>query len=766
MLIPNDISIEFDSSVPLVFDADQSTTFDGVAVFRYEPASKVFRLSYANEFFSRILGSSSSVRVTQNELDSVFGLSLDGAGLSEIFSDLLATVYPDSRTANFNLRSISGRVVSSHCMFSLIPLDLDGVDSASVAIICLMQDLGRSGSEALLGEAKSVATSMTVGNDLGKLCFQICRQLEERCDNQASFSMGVAGPTGLLSPVILGGLPASLVELFCEYAERVGHNGQIAQYSVDSLPIDMAAPLKSSGINSLLFVPVLGERKPVGEDIGHGTLFDFGYAPNVEFEMSGVIVAASEQPLLLENLGLEEILASAQSVASEAILSAYALSNESIESSHDSLTSLPNREHALEQLQKVLNGCDADHSAVCVMLLDVDKFQSINHSFGTEIGDRVLTKIADRLLASVRLGDQVARISSDRYLVVCVTHQGELDPPSVAKRVLNNVNRPVKLNDGSELAITASLGMVSVNDLAMEPLDILSQAEAALASSAAKGRGEITLYDTEQEPEVDDSAAVEQAIKNGLEAGEFRVYYQPLVETDTHRMVGAEALIRWEHPADGLVSPALFIPAAEESGLILDLGMWVIDKVCEDLSQWPANEAGRPIVTVNLAAKQLQSDMLVPGIISALRRHGLHPSSIGFEITESMEIANMDVALATLAKLKELNCRIAIDDFGIGHATMEYLRNFSMADALKIDRSFVSGVTESIEDQAIVKASLALADALGMQVVAEGVETKAQLAALAELKCRYSQGFGFSKPVPIDEIHEMWMKGNLAGPEN
>ncbi|MGI9597207.1 MAG: EAL domain-containing protein, partial [Acidimicrobiales bacterium] len=207
-----------------------------------------------------------------------------------------------------------------------------------------------------------------------------------------------------------------------------------------------------------------------------------------------------------------------------------------------------------------------------------------------------------------------------------------------------------------------------------------------------------------------------------------------------------------------------FIQIAEESELILPMGNWIIDKVCSDLGRWPKSNGRSPMVTINLAARQLAVDTLVPTVVSALQRNNLHPTRVGFEITESMEIRDLDAAGINLERLAELGCRIAIDDFGIGHATLDYIRQFSMANALKIDRSFVAGLGSSKEDTAIVNASIALAESLGLQVIAEGVENVDQLTMLQDMGCRYAQGFGLSHPIPFDDVLELWAKSRLYEP--
>lgn len=295
-----------------------------------------------------------------------------------------------------------------------------------------------------------------------------------------------------------------------------------------------------------------------------------------------------------------------------------------------------------------------------------------------------------------------------------------------------------------------------------KPADIISNAEVALESAIANGGGGFALHEAGQQRRIVLRHRVEEALRVAIDSDELVVHYQPLVDIDTGLMVGAEALIRWDRPGHGLLPPSEFIEIAEESGIIVPLGTWVIDRVCHDVSQWPERSGSPgPVVTINLSARQLADDSLVGTIISLMDRHGVDSTNIGFEVTESMGIEDMEQAGVALRRLSALGCKLAIDDFGIGYATLDYLRRFSMADTIKIDRSFVSGLGTSREDSAIVTASVALADSLGLSVVAEGVESYDQYAELKALGCEIAQGYVLSPPVPLERAHELWLTGYL-----
>lgn len=820
-----------------------SSLFDGLMLLKFDPLQVGVKVSYVSDFVYNAVDKSDSDLVNVDMLNSLFGFGTENS--PESLESLCASLLSVEENASLDWTGRIGAATTSELFvsaeFRLLPLDLQDEDSASVNILVLIRDLARTSSDQLVagspfsnlseslgidlrdndyGSVNAVtAKPVSIGNDLGQYGFQVATGLgnairkeldDEHGSCEVNVSLAIIGPTGHLSPVVLGGLPMNLFESLVDHLDRSVETIEPTELILNSLPLSMEAGLVDHRVTGGWVVPIAGSFTQLGELTEFGEIYDFGHKQLRDFELNGLMIItrrvvpqnlsvrqsingryvtgmfeANPQPWSFTNSGSVpavkagespqtshqkrvQLMKSAQRMMSEAIEAAYRLSSEAVASSQDSLTSLPNRESALNRLQQVLDSSEEDQSDISVLLVDIDKFQSINHSFGSSTGDLVLTEIASRLLSSVRLGDQVARISSDQYLVMCVTPKDELEPSSIAKRVLAKVNMPFRMNDGAELSITSSAGLVKVVDRGLPPVEILGQAESALNRATTQGRGEFCVWDEETEDLVGSAVAMEVAIRSGIDSGEFLVYYQPLVDITSGRMVGAEALVRWQTADDKIVSPIEFIGVAEESGLIVDLGMQIIDQVCSDLASWPENEMGKPVVTINLSAKQLESDMLVPGIISALRRNNLHPSSVGFEITESMEIANMEVALATLTRLKELNCRIAIDDFGIGHATMEYLRNFSDADALKIDRSFVNGLAgehESLEDTAIVTASIALADALGMQAVAEGVETVEQLKVLQSLNCRYGQGYGFSRPVPYPEAEQLWLKSYIAPEE-
>ena len=362
----------------------------------------------------------------------------------------------------------------------------------------------------------------------------------------------------------------------------------------------------------------------------------------------------------------------------------------------------------------------------------------------------------------MRLGDTVGRIGGDQFLVLCVAVNGEADASAMALRSVAGIAEPFVTGHGDALSLSASVGVVLVDRSGSSPASIISSAESALAKAIEQGRGQFAIYEEGWQRRVVIRHEVERALSVAISSDELVLHYQPIVETKSGMMVGAEALIRWERPGFGLLPPGEFIEIAEETGLIVPLGEWIIDEVCAALAEWPiVLDRPPPQISVNLSARQLAEPSLVTTVLSAIDRHGVRADQLAFEVTESMRVEDLETARATLQRLGSLGCKISIDDFGIGYATLDYLRRFSMADTIKIDRSFVDGLGEHREDTAIVTASIALAASLGLDVVAEGVETSSQSTALAQLDCKYSQGFGFSPPVPLERAHELWITGRL-----
>jgi diguanylate cyclase (GGDEF)-like protein/PAS domain S-box-containing protein len=419
---------------------------------------------------------------------------------------------------------------------------------------------------------------------------------------------------------------------------------------------------------------------------------------------------------------------------------------------YDSLTGLPNRAlfsdrlaHAIERRGRA--------QATAVYFLDLDRFKRINDSLGHTAGDEVLREIAARVQRMLRPDDTVARFGGDEFTVLCESVGGVLEAVGVADRLQREIAQPLRAG-GAELRLTASIGIALAEP--GEEADssrLVEDADAAMYRAKERGGARTELFDVAMRERAVDALSIEQELQHGLERGELRLFYQPLVSLDSGEMVGAEALIRWEHPQRGLLSPDKFLPIAEESGLIVDVGAWAVGEACRRLRDWDRRNGGpAPFgLAVNLSARELTHPDVVSTVLNAVRRSALDPSRLTIEVTESTAMADRDSGFRALRELSDAGVRIAIDDFGTGYSSLDHLREMP-ADVLKIDRSFVAGMAANSPDSALVAAAIAMGRALDMEVVAEGIETSEQVADLRELGCPLGQGFLFARPLPPEEL--------------
>jgi diguanylate cyclase (GGDEF)-like protein/PAS domain S-box-containing protein len=419
---------------------------------------------------------------------------------------------------------------------------------------------------------------------------------------------------------------------------------------------------------------------------------------------------------------------------------------------HDRLTGLPNRALFVDRLTQSLARTARRDSLLAVLSVDLDRFKLVNDSLGHEAGDRLLLEVAARLQSVLRSGDTAARFGGDEFTLLCEEVVDEAQAVAIAQRVLSVLAVPFVL-DGSPLHLTASVGIALCDgDAAVRPEHLLRDADAALHRAKDLGKARYELFDERVRAHAVARFQTEAALHEAIERGQFRVYYQPEVCLTTGRVVGAEALVRWLHPVNGLVPPDEFVPLAEECGLVGQIGEWVLREACWQAVRWRgARDDHEPFtVWVNLSPRQLSPD-LVDSVRSALAETGVDPAQLGLEVTESALLGDADAASDVLLALRGLGVRIVIDDFGTGYSSLAYLRRLPV-DGVKIDRSFVAGLGSSPEDSAIVRAVLGMASALGLATIAEGVETREQLAELTALGCGYAQGFYFARPEPRQSI--------------
>jgi diguanylate cyclase (GGDEF)-like protein/PAS domain S-box-containing protein len=422
---------------------------------------------------------------------------------------------------------------------------------------------------------------------------------------------------------------------------------------------------------------------------------------------------------------------------------------------HDPLTGLPNRVLFLDRLEHALTRARRSRTRLAVLFCDLDDFKRVNDSLGHESGDVLLAALTPRLRRALRAGDTVARFGGDEFVVICEDIAGEPEAVTVAGRIAGVLRRPFVL-DGRELFITVSIGVVIVEDGSASATEMLRDADAAMYRAKQSGPGRYEIFDQQMRSGALDRIRIETDLRQAVEKGELRLVFQPVISLEDDTIVGAEALARWQHPEQELLPPADFIPHAEESGVILLVGKWALEQACRKCSQWHELLPNRdPIrVSVNLSARQVAQPGLADSVAQILRDTGLQAGSLELEITESVLMKEAPMLPETLHALKALGVRLVLDDFGTGYSSLSHLKQFPI-DALKIDRSFVDGLPYEAEDAAIVAAVLGMAQALEMTVIAEGVETEAQLAFLREHGCQLAQGYYFAGPLSAGALVNM-----------
>jgi diguanylate cyclase (GGDEF)-like protein len=414
---------------------------------------------------------------------------------------------------------------------------------------------------------------------------------------------------------------------------------------------------------------------------------------------------------------------------------------------HDALTGLANRVLFRQRLQAIMARCGRGERCA-VLYLDLDHFKAVNDTLGHPVGDALLREVTTRLKGVVRQTDTIARLGGDEFAIIQTIDQ-PLDSTALALRVIQAVSAPYELA-ANRVVIGTSIGIALVPDDGEDVDEIIRNADMALYRSKADGRGRSCYFAPEMEARMQARRTLDLDLRKALVEGEFQVFYQPLINIASQTVCGFEALVRWHHPERGMVSPADFIPMAEETRLIISLGEWVLRQACIDAATWPDHLK----VAVNLSPVQLGSPMLIKNVAAALTDSGLPANRLELEITETAMLADTDAVLATLHQLRDMGLRIALDDFGTGYSSLSYLQRFPFGK-VKIDRSFVAKLDQDGGSDTIVAAVVDLCGRLGMVTTGEGVETEAQLHRLGALKCTEAQGYLFSKPRPANEVPAM-----------
>jgi diguanylate cyclase (GGDEF)-like protein len=418
---------------------------------------------------------------------------------------------------------------------------------------------------------------------------------------------------------------------------------------------------------------------------------------------------------------------------------------------HDDLTGLPNRALFLDRLKLALARSERRSSSVAVLFLDLDRFKLINDSLGHEAGDRVLVDVGARLQEALRPGDTVARFGGDEFTALCEDVPSERAVLMIAERMAEAVGMPFALSDGDETFLTASIGIAMADGSLADGLaeSLVRDADAAMYRAKERGKSRVELFDEKLRERAVQRLSIESALHRALERRELVLHYQPQIDLRSGRVVSWEALVRWDHPEQGLLPPGAFISVAEETGLILEVGIWVLEEACRQAERWTSlpGAVPDPVMGVNLSARQLSQPELLDMVARALSGAGLAPSRLCLEVTESAVIEDAGDAADTLGALSEMGVRLAIDDFGSGYSALSSLKRFSV-DLLKVDRAFVAGLGRDTTDGPIMAAIIDLTHALGLRAVGEGVERADQLAVLRALGCDVGQGFYFGRPQP------------------
>jgi len=421
---------------------------------------------------------------------------------------------------------------------------------------------------------------------------------------------------------------------------------------------------------------------------------------------------------------------------------------------HDALTGLANRRLFLDHLDHALRRSQRSNETHAVLFADIDRFKIVNDSLGHHSGDQLLVAIAGRLRAAARSGDMIARFGGDEFTLLLEGVSGPDEAVAAVDRILNELRDPIALADGHEVVATLSIGIALTTDGKSRD-DILHDADVAMYQAKAKGRsGHYEIFDRAMGARSAERVDLESALRRAIDRDELEVFYQPLFAIGDACPVGAEALVRWNHPERGILSPGHFIGLAEETGLILPLGRLVLERACQRAQAWRNRFGVNLSMSVNLSARQFQQADLVNEVEQVLLATGVDPQQVCLEITETLAMEAVERSRSVLGRLKELGVRLAIDDFGTGYSSLGYLKQFPV-DVVKIDRAFVSGVDSDPVDSAIVAAVINLTTAVGMTTVAEGVETETQLAHLRALGCPVVQGFYLSPPVTGDHMDRM-----------
>ena len=535
----------------------------------------------------------------------------------------------------------------------------------------------------------------------------------------------------------------------------VGADGRLARYNAATSVVSGYSPAEIDAHGSLDFLVPPSQRQDVLTAIGR---VQAGEARNqrenewVRKDGSRRHIAWSNTSVLDEDRIVRYTIATGIDITDRKNLEDE-LAHKAL---HDPLTGLPNRRLLMDRLEHALRSRRVNPASL--LFLDIDDFKMVNDRLGHDVGDQVLTVIAKRLVHAVRPGDTVARLSGDEFAVVLEDPTNSNAPDHVAKRILDAVARPIKVRD-HWLALTVSVGTAAAG-AGVSAADLLRNADFAMYAAKEAGRGQYRQYASEDRAAADDDARLAADLPGAVARGELRLHYQPIVDLRSGAIKGVEALVRWQHPERGLLPPGRFIPVAERTGSIVEIGAWVLDTACGALKTWHLERPDLSLA-VNLSGRQLESLTLVGHVRHALRDNGLDPTALILEVTETVLLAD-PTAVVKLDGLKALGVRLAIDDFGTGYSSISYLRRFPV-DILKIDREFIDGA-DSPEGLKLLRGIAQLGRLVGLELVAEGIERVEQIAPILEAGCQDGQGFLFARPVDARHLTTLLRGGPLMPP--
>jgi diguanylate cyclase (GGDEF)-like protein/PAS domain S-box-containing protein len=595
--------------------------------------------------------------------------------------------------------------------------------------------------EDLLAEQTELLEAIARGAPL-EITLQKITQMIERVIEGANCSIGTLDPDGVIRVMAAPRLPRDLVTLLDDLTPDSDAGVDVRTSGGDALVYELRAdtnlgPRQAFSRHGF----VLCRAAPIMAP-GSGELL----GSLAVFHVENVRLSNLEADLLDRALNLSAIAIERRRF--EAALEHQAL--------YDHLTGLPNRALLKNRIEDALVRADRAGTGVAVLFIDLDRFKVINDSVGHALGDEVLQEVAKRFGARVRPGDTLGRFGGDEFMIVCNRIPNEAGAAAAAQRFLQQLDLPVDL-DGGKIFVTASCGIAFAESSTTSPESLIRNADVAMYRAKDQGRNQYVVFQENLDLRAVEQLAMEQALRHAIDHGELEMYFQPVVQLATGAMSHVESLVRWNRPGHGVVSPGDFIPLAEESGLIVPMGWWILEEAARRAATWPVLPGGAAVeVAVNISARQLASSELLPTVQRVLARTGIEPGRLCLEVTESALVRDVAQAKEALLQIKSLGVRVAIDDFGTGYASLDYVRQFSMADYLKIDRSFIEGVEkEGSQEAAIVTAAISLARSLGLTVIAEGVETLFQMEALRDLECDLAQGYLFSRPVPVETAIEL-----------